>query len=111
MNDTPEIFPAPRETARVPTHPGELMREILEEHLALSAADAAQRMAIGAGELAAVLDGRDRVTPAIALRFGRLANAEPTLYLHMQTEHDLALERRRLAADLARIAPAAAAGG
>jgi hypothetical protein len=47
---------------RAPTHPGELFREILEEHLRLSVSEAASRMGISRQSLHAVLRGEAAVT-------------------------------------------------
>jgi plasmid maintenance system antidote protein VapI len=51
--------------ARVPgftVHPGELMREILTEHLKMPIAEAARRMQISRPTLYAVLNGTGGVT-------------------------------------------------
>lgn len=96
----------PRVERAAPTHPGEVMREILEEHLKLSIAEAAERMKISRQMLHGVLRGANRVTAEMALRFGRLAGAEPALYLHMQDELDLWEAERRLAKTLRNIPPA-----
>lgn len=97
----------PRAQRAAPTHPGEVMKEILEEALKLSVAAAAERMGISRQSLYEVLRGENRVSAEMALRFGRLAGAEPALYLHMQDELDLWEAEQRLAAELKRITPAA----
>ncbi len=97
----------PRARRVAPTHPGVVMREILEEALKLSVAAAAERMGISRQSLYEVLRGENRVTAEMALRFGRLAGAEPALYLNMQGELDLWEAEQNLAAELKRITPAA----
>lgn len=72
-----------------PTHPGELMREILEEHVKLSVAEAARRMHVSRPALYAVMNGRSAVTADMALRFGKLVGGAPELYLRMQDAHSL----------------------
>jgi addiction module HigA family antidote len=74
---------------REPTHPGELMREILEEHVKLPIAEAARRMQISRPALYAVLNGKSAVTADMALRFGKLVGGAPELYLRMQDAHSL----------------------
>jgi addiction module HigA family antidote len=74
---------------REPTHPGELMREILEEHVKLPIAEAARRMQISRPALYAVLNGKSAVTADMALRFGKLVGGAPELYLRMQHAHSL----------------------
>ncbi len=90
-----------------PTHPGAVMREIIEDALKLSVAEAAERMGVSRQTLDEMLRGDNRVTAEMALRFGKLVGAEPALYLHRQNELDLWQAERRLAADLKRIMPAA----
>lgn len=65
-------FTVDRPIKRAPTHPGELMREILEEQLRLSKTDAAERMRISRQSLYAVLNRQGGVTADMALRFGKL---------------------------------------
>src|SRR5438309_11517947 len=103
----PELeLPVARPIAREPTHPGELMREILEEHARISIFEAARRIAISRPALYAVLNGSGAVTPEMALRFGRLVKGEPDLYVQMQARRDLWLAGQRLQDQLDRIEPA-----
>jgi addiction module HigA family antidote len=105
MSDT---IPMPRKSLaagpmrRRPSHPGELMAEILD-HLRLPTAEAARRMGVGKRSLEAVLGGERPVTAAIALRFGKLAGSEPAPFVRMQVERDLYDAREALRDDLARI--------
>jgi antitoxin HigA-1 len=96
-----------RPIARTPTHPGELMREILNDHVTLGVVEAARRMQISAPMLDAVLSGADSVTADMALRFGRLTGGAPELYVQMQAQFDLWTARQRLKDTLAQIEPAA----
>src|SRR5712691_8754343 len=92
---------------RAPTHPGELMREILDDHIRLPVAEAAKRMKVSPPVLGAVLDGAEAVTADMALRFGRLTGGAPELYVQMQAQFDLWTARQRLKDTLAQIEPAA----
>jgi addiction module HigA family antidote len=103
-----EEFKVRRPLGRAPTHPGELMREILTETLRLPIAEAARRMEISRQSLHAVLSAEASVTADMALRFAKLVGGAPELYLRMQDNHDLWHARRRLAPMLARIERAAA---
>ncbi len=94
-----------RNQTRLPTHPGELMREIIEEHSRLSVTDAARRMGISRQALHAVLRGRSAVSADMALRFARLVGGAPELYLRMQENLDLWSARQRLGSQLSRIEP------
>lgn len=92
-----------RPLRRQPSHPGVLMREILDEQIRLPLAEVARRLKVSRPALYAVLNGEGAVTAEMALRFGKLAGAAPELYLHMQTNYDLWHASTRLRADLARI--------
>lgn len=100
-------YPAPR-PRRPPIHPGELLREIIEEHLNLSISEAARRLRVTRHSLHALLSGRAAVTPEMALRFGRLFGKSPDLWLRMQQSYDLWHAERRIAADLKAITSIAA---
>ncbi len=100
-------LPVNRPIARTPTHPGELMREILDEQLQLPVAQAAGRMRIRSQALMAVLKGVEPVTADMALRFGRLTGGAAELYLQMQAQYDLWTAREELKDTLAQIEPAA----
>jgi addiction module HigA family antidote len=94
-----------RHQTRAPTHPGELMREIIEEHAHLSVTDAARRMGVSRQALHAVLRGRSAVSADMALRFAQLTGGRPELFLRMQENLDLWTARQRLGVRLARIEP------
>jgi addiction module HigA family antidote len=101
----------PRAERVAPTHPGAVMREILEETLGLSVADAAKAMGVSRQTLYEVLRGENRLTAELALRFATLAGADPSLYLHMQDELDLWTAERKLKNELPKIVPAKRAAG
>src|SRR5215207_8222594 len=94
-----------RNQTRVPTHPGELMREIIEEHALLSVTDAARRMGVSRQALHAVLRGRSAVSADMALRFAQLTGGRAELFLRMQENLDLWLARQRLGGRLAGSSP------
>lgn len=89
--------------ARCPTHPGELLREIIEEHLGLSISETARRIGISRQTLHAILAGTAPLTPETALRLGKLVGRKPDLWLHMQQAFDLWTASQRLAGDLDKI--------
>jgi addiction module HigA family antidote len=92
-----------RKMTRAPSHPGDLMREIIEEHVELSVTEAARRMGISRQALHAVLRGRTAVSADMALRFAQLTGGQAELLLRMQENLDLWVARQRLGARLARI--------
>ena len=68
---------------RAPSHPGVLIREILEDHLRLLVADVARRIGVIRQSLHAVLSGTTAVSPEMALRLGKLFGRNPDLWLRM----------------------------
>jgi len=92
-----------RPLKRPPSHPGELMREILVEHLRMPLAEAARRMGVTRTGLYAVLGGKHGLTAEMALRYGKLIGAPVEAYLSMQTNYDLWRAEQKLAASLKKI--------
>lgn len=90
---------------RCPTHPGELMRDILEEHVGLTIAEAARLMGVSRQHLSTVLRAHAPVRPKLALKFARLTGGRPELFVSMQGAYDLWHQHRELAAALAAIIP------
>jgi antitoxin HigA-1 len=88
-------FQVRRPLKRPPTHPGELMRETIEDHLKISKSEAARRMKISRAALYAVLGGGSIVTADMAVRFSAIGGGEPQLFLNMQAAHDLWHAQRR----------------
>jgi addiction module HigA family antidote len=99
----PRDYPVTERPARCPTHPGELLREILADRLKLSVAAAARQLGVSRMTLHRLLRGEQAVTPEMALRLGKLCGNGPELWLRMQMARDLWRLERTLRADLARI--------
>lgn len=96
-------YPVTERPARCPTHPGELLGEIIAEGLRLSVAEAARQLGVSRMTLYRVLRGVQAVTPEMALRLGKLCGNGPELWLRMQMARDLWRLERSMRADLARI--------
>ena len=86
-------------------HPGELMREILDEHVPMPIAEAARRMGVSRQTLYQVLQGKNALTAEMALRFSRLVGGTPDIYLQMQVAYDLFEARKRIKDKLEEIVP------
>lgn len=72
-----------------PPHPGELIRDNLED-LGLSVAEAAAGLGITRQQLYNVIKSRSGVTPEIALRLEKAFGGSADLWLRMQVNYDLA---------------------
>ncbi len=76
---------------RIPTHPGEVLREDVLPELGLSIKDAASRLGVSRQTLHAILrhENPARVTPEMAVRLGKLCGNGPRLWINMQAVYDL----------------------
>lgn len=71
-------------------HPGEFLRETLDE-LGLTQAAFAEAIGISPMRVSHVLRGDRPVTAELALRLGRALGQSPQYWLNLQTTHDLKL--------------------
>lgn len=89
--------------SRKPTHPGELMSEVLAE-LELSTGVAAENMGVTRQALHRTLKGLSALTEDMALRFGALTGVNAEMLVQMQHNLSMWQARRMVARELARIA-------
>ena len=87
---------------RDPIHPGETLREDLEE-LGMSAAELARRIEAPANRIAEILNGRRAVTGDTALRLGRFFGTSGEFWLNLQKFYELRLAERKNGAEIARL--------
>jgi antitoxin HigA-1 len=78
-----------------PMHPGELLREILPA-LDRPKTEIAKLLRVSRQTLYDILDEKQPVTAAMALRLGKLCGNGPDLWLHMQQRYDLHRARQEL---------------
>jgi addiction module HigA family antidote len=91
-----------------PTHPGEFLREDVLPALGIPKTEIAKRLGISRAMLYAILEERSPVTPAMALRLGKLLGATPESWLNMQRDYDLRLLEQEMSDELSEIDPVAA---
>ena len=94
---------ATRNTARAPTHPGEVLRDDVLPALNLPMLKAADFLGVSRQTLHRILSGAASITPEMALRLGKLCGNGPNLWIGMQAALDLWRAERRIAAELAAI--------
>ena len=90
----------------VPTHPGEVLREDVIPALALPKTEIARRLGISRQTLYDILDEKQPVTPAMALRMGKLFGNGAGFWLNLQQDYDLRTLEPKMAEELAAIEPA-----
>lgn len=77
-----------------PVHPGEIVRDNLEE-LGMTTAQAAKGLGVTRQQLHNVISGRSAVSPEMALRFEKAFGGSADMWLRMQAAYDLAQARQR----------------
>ena len=86
-----------------PMHPGELLRETILPETGLAKAEIARRLGISRQTLYDLIDERQPVTPAMALRLGKFFGNTPEFWLNLQRDYDLRTLEARMADELAAI--------
>jgi addiction module HigA family antidote len=91
-----------------PTHPGEILREDILPATGHSKSEIARRLGISRQTLYDILDEKQPVTPAMALRLGRLFGNSPEFWLNLQRDYDLRTLEPKMEKELAAIETVAA---
>ena len=74
--------------ARPPIHPGEILRDELEE-LGITPTELARQIAVPPNRISQILGGRRSVTGDTALRLGHWFGNSPEFWLNLQSAYDL----------------------
>jgi len=85
-----------------PVHPGEFLREILEER-AMSQAQFARVIGVAPMRVSHIVKGTRPVTAELALLFGRAFGQSPQYWLNLQGDYDLKLAERAIGKRLRRV--------
>jgi addiction module HigA family antidote len=96
-------YAAKRDPKRCPTHPGELLREVAIPATGKSKTEIAALLGISRQHLYDILAERKPVSPAVAVRLGKLFGDGPGAWIRMQGAFDTWNAERNLAAELKRI--------
>jgi addiction module HigA family antidote len=86
-----------------PMHPGELLREDVLPALGRSKAEIARLLGVSRQTLYDILAEKQPITPAMALRIGKLCGNGPDLWINMQRAFDLAVAEKELAREIEKI--------
>jgi len=84
-------------------HPGQILRVDVLPALGRPTAEIARLLGISRQHLYDLLNEKKPVTPATALRIGKLCGNGPDLWLTMQARHDAWEASHRLAAEVKKI--------
>jgi antitoxin HigA-1 len=80
-------------TNRVPTHPGEILREEFLEPLGLTQVALATHVGVPVQRINELVRGKRGVTPQTAWLLAGALGTTPDFWINLQTAHDLALAR------------------
>jgi len=78
-----------------PVHPGGFVRHEIIEALELSVTEAARALGVTRAALSAVLNGRARLSPEMALRIEKAFGVSMDTLMRMQNSYDIARTRNR----------------
>jgi addiction module HigA family antidote len=94
--------------ARMPTHPGAILREDVLPAIGEPVMNVAKKLGVTRQHLHRVLAERAAVSPDMALRLGKFCGNGPDLWLRMQQAYDLWHAERALRKEIAKIPTAKA---
>ena len=94
---------------RPPTHPGELLREVVLPALKMSVTDAAERLLVSRQQLHSILAEKAGISPEMALRLGKFCGNGPDLWISMQQAYDLWQASKKVGKEVGRIRTVAGA--
>lgn len=78
-----------------PVHPGEFLKEILDE-LGISQALFARAVGLSAMRISHVVKGKRPVTAEMALLFGKALGQTPQYWINLQTAYDLKIAEKAM---------------
>jgi antitoxin HigA-1 len=90
----------PKKTLR-PTHPGEILKEELEER-GISLNRLARDTRIALSRVSLIVNGKRGVTADTALRLARFFGTSPEMWMNLQSAYDLELAARESGAAIQR---------
>jgi len=82
-----------------PVHPGEILRDELEE-LGMSASALASELAVPTNRVTSILNGQRGITADTALRLSRYFSTSPQLWLNLQKTFELRLAEMESGKDI-----------
>ena len=78
-----------------PPHPGEIIKELCLEPLGINLTQAAKAVGVSRKTLSAIINGRARVTPEMAIRLSLAFGTSAESWLNQQSQYDLWEARRK----------------
>ncbi len=91
--------------AITPIHPGEILKDELEE-LKISGSALAARLHVPANRITQIMGGKRSISAETALKLGKWFGTGPKIWMNLQQAYELDLARQKI--DLTNIKPRAA---
>ncbi len=82
-------YPAKRDPKRPPTHPGAIIRDTVLPTLGRTKVEIAKLAGISRQHLDDIINERKPISPAVAVRLGKLFGNGPRLWVRMQAAYDI----------------------
>ncbi len=79
---------------RRPVHPGQYIREEFLEPYGITQADFAKALQLHRVTVSKILNGRQSVSPDVALRLSQCLETSPEVWLNMQIKYDIWYEQQ-----------------
>ena len=79
---------------KAPPHPGEIIAEDVLKPLGVSVTEAARALGVGRQALSAVLNGRAKLTPEMAVRVEKAFGPKWEVLMRLQLQYDVAEMRK-----------------
>jgi len=86
-----------------PMHPGELLREVVLPAIGKPKTEIARLLGVSRQTLHDILEEKQPVTPAMALRIGKLCGNGPNIWLNLQQRYDLRRAEKEIGSEVKRI--------
>lgn len=88
--------------ARPPIHPGEILKDELEE-LGITPTELARQIAVPPNRISQIIGGRRSITGDTALRLGHWFGSSPEFWLNLQSAYDLRVAAQVAGARISRL--------
>lgn len=89
---------------RDPIHPGEILRDELQE-IGINASQLADRLHVPKARIYQIVDGKRSITADTALRLGKFFNMSADFWLNLQKSYELDIARQKTGDELELIKP------
>lgn len=96
--------------SRTPIHPGEILKDELEE-IGISAAELARQLRVPVNRMSEVMRGRRNITADTALRLGKWFGSSAVFWMNLQKNYELRKAEQEIGADIDQIKTRVAVAG